>query len=172
MKPIIQSCLSILAATRCTMTYATCTGDPTWSRTSPSMSQSATLVGELRQTTCIARDICSPCPFLFGNRKIFPWILLWVYPAQPRAITLSGSLWTISLSLLILSWWRFHIEPGSMRRYTLIRLWPYMEFPLLSSLIGDQSLSPTSRSNSRNVLVFVSSEAQLIIRKWMGKQKG
>ena len=37
--------------------------------------------------------------------------------------------------------------------------------PLLSSLIEDQSLSLVSGSNFRNVLVLVSSEVQLIIRK-------
>ena len=68
-------------------------------------SRSATLVGELRQTTCVPQDICSPCPFLFGNGKIFPWTLLWVCPAHPRAMTLFGSLWTVSLSLLIFFWW-------------------------------------------------------------------
>ena len=141
MKPIIQSCLSILAATRCIKICTTCTGGPTWSRTSPSTSWSATLVGELRQTTCIPRDICSPCLFLFGNRKIFPWISLWVYPARPRAITLFGSLWIALPSPLISSWWIQGIQPRSMLSCILTGLWPCMEFLLLSSLIEGQSLS-------------------------------
>ena len=35
-----------------------------------------------------------------------------------------------------------------------------------------QSLSLVSGSNSRNALVPIFSEVQLIIRRWMGKQKG
>ena len=135
MKPIIQSCLSILAVTRCIMICATCSGGPTWSRTSPSTSQSATLVGELRPTTCVPQDICSLCPFLCGNEKTFPWTLLWVCPAHPRAMTLFGSLWTVSLSLLIFFRWTLDIQPRSMPRYILTELCPYTEFPLLSSLI-------------------------------------
>ena len=45
-------------------------------------SRSATLVGELRQTTCEHLDFYSPCPFQFGNGRISPWISLWVYPAR------------------------------------------------------------------------------------------
>ena len=46
-----------------------------------------------------------------------------------------------------------------------------MEFLLLSSLIEGQSLSLISGSNSRNVLVLVSSEVQLIIHKLTARQK-
>ena len=46
-----------------------------------------------------------------------------------------------------------------------------MEFLLLSSLIEGQSLSLAFGSNSRNVLVLVSFEVQLIIHKLMTKQK-
>ena len=65
--------------------------------------------GELKQIICVLWDIYSPCPFLFGNGKIFLWTLLWVCPAHPRAMILFGSLWTVSLSLLIFSWWTLDI---------------------------------------------------------------
>ena len=93
MKLIIPSCLFILAVTRCTMIFATCIGGPTWSRTSPDRSWSATLVVELKQIICVLQDICSPFPFLFGNGKISPWTLWWVYPAPLRAMILFRSLW-------------------------------------------------------------------------------
>ena len=172
MRPILPSCPSILAVTRCTMNCATCIGGPTWSRISPSTSRSATLVGELRQTTCIPRDICSPCLFLFGNGKIFPWISLWVYPARPRAITLFGSLWIALPSQLISSQWILDIQLESLPHCILTGLWPCMEFLLLSSRIEGQSLSLAFGSNSNNVLVLVSSKVQPIIHRLTAKQKG
>ena len=43
-------------------------------------------------------------------------------PVHPRAMILFGSLWTVSLSLLILSRWTLNIQPRSMLRYILIGL--------------------------------------------------
>ena len=141
MKLTIPSCLSILAATRCTMICVTYIGGPIWSRISPSTLRCATLEGELRQTICVPQDICSPCLSLFGNGKIFLWISLWVYPARPRAITLFGSLWIALPNPLIFFRWIPDIQPRSMPSYILTGLWTYMEFLLLSSLIEGQSLS-------------------------------
>jgi len=131
-------------------------------------------VGELRQIIWVPRDICSLCRSLCGNGKIFPWTLLWVCPRTSKGydLTLFGSLWTVSQSLLIFFRWTPDIQPGSMPRYILTGLRPYAEFPLLSSLIEGQFLSLISGSNCSNVLVLVSSEAQLIIHKLMAKQKG
>ena len=172
MKLIIPSCPSIQEVTRCTMICATCIGGQIWSRISPNMSWNAILVEELRWTTCVYLDFYSPCPFLFGNRRIFPWISLRVYPAPPRALIPSGSLWTASPSQPIFFRWILGTLPESMRRYTLIRLWPYMEFLLLSSLIEGQFLSLVSGRNSRNVWVLISSEARHTTHKLMVKLKG
>ena len=63
-----------------------------------------------------------PLPIPIWKWRIFPWISLWVYPAPPRALILFGSLWTISPSLPTLFRWILDTLPGSMQRYTLIRL--------------------------------------------------
>ena len=146
-------------------------GGQIWNKTLPNTSQNVIFVEGLKQTICVRLNFYSPCLFLFENGKIFLWILLWVYPTHPRATTLFGSLWTVSLSLLIFFQWTLNIQPRSMLRYILIELRPYMKFPLLSSLIGGQFLSLISRSNCNNFSVLASLEAQLIIHKLMAKLK-
>ena len=157
--PFIQEltrCIQEL--TRCIMICITCIGGQIWNMILPNTSQNVTFVEGFGWTICIHLDFYNPCLSLFRNRRIFPRTLLWVCPARQRGMTLFGSLWIALPSLLIFFLWIPGIQPRSMSSCILTGLWPCMEFLLLSSLIEAQSLSLVFGSNSRNLLVLLSSE--------------